>query len=236
MNSVLKNKYEDVLKNNLENLTLQEQISYVTTHFKNIVFSTSFSYEDQLITFLIKDTKIEIFTLDTGRLFEETYETWNETVTKYKLDVKTYTPDQKELNNFLTSSGPNSFYNSVENRKKCCDIRKVFPLKQAIQNKEIWITGLRAEHSPNRNDMTIFEWDETNQIIKFNPLLHWKTEDLLHAITTNQIPYNKLHKKGFVSIGCAPCTRAIRDGEDFRAGRWWWEDTTKKECGLHIHK
>ena len=236
MNSVLKNKFDTILKNNVEKLSFEEQINYITKHFENIVFSTSFSYEDQLITFLLRKENIEIFTLDTGRLFEETYETWNETVLKYKIQIKTYTPTSTLLSDFITQKGPNSFYQSIENRKQCCDIRKVFPLKEAIKNKEIWITGLRAEHSPNRKDMTIFEWDETNQIIKFNPLLHWKTSEVIDEITKNQIPFNKLHNKGFVSIGCAPCTRAIKEGEDFRAGRWWWEDASKKECGLHIHK
>ena len=236
MNSVLKNKFDTILKNNFEKLSFEEQINYITKHFENIVFSTSFSYEDQLITFLLRKENIEIFTLDTGRLFEETYDTWNETVLKYKIQIKTYTPTPNLLSDFITQKGPNSFYQSIENRKQCCDVRKVFPLKEAIKNKEIWITGLRAEHSPNRKDMTIFEWDETNQIIKFNPLLHWKTSEVIDKITKNQIPFNKLHNKGFVSIGCAPCTRAIKEGEDFRAGRWWWEDASKKECGLHIHK
>lgn len=236
MNSELKTKYNTLLGNEIEKLPIHEQITYLTQNFKEIVFSTSFSYEDQAITFLIQNQPIEIFTLDTGRLFEETYETWNRTVAKYKLQIKAYTPPTEQLNEFLTQKGPDSFYQSVENRQQCCNIRKVIPLNQAIKNKEVWITGLRAEHSPNRNNMTLFEWDETHQIIKFNPLLHWKTNELIEFITQNQIPYNNLHKKGFVSIGCAPCTRAISEGEDFRAGRWWWEDASKKECGLHIHK
>ena len=236
MNSNLNTRYNELLSNEIERLPVHEQITYLTQNFKDIVFSTSFSYEDQAITFLIQNQPIEIFTLDTGRLFEETYETWNRTVAKYKLQIKTYTPPTEKLSEFLTQKGPDSFYQSVENRQQCCNIRKVIPLNQAITNKEIWITGLRAEHSPNRKNMTIFEWDETHQIIKFNPLLHWKTNELVEFITQNQIPYNNLHKKGFVSIGCAPCTRAINEGEDFRAGRWWWEDASKKECGLHIHK
>jgi phosphoadenosine phosphosulfate reductase len=236
MNSELKTRYNTLLGNEIEKLSIHEQIAYLTQNFKKIVFSTSFSYEDQAITFLIQNQPIEIFTLDTGRLFEETYETWNRTVAKYKLQIKTYTPPTAQLSEFLTQKGPDSFYQSVENRQQCCNIRKVIPLNQAIKNKEVWITGLRAEHSPNRNNMTLFEWDETHQIIKFNPLLHWKTNELIEFINQNQIPYNNLHKKGFVSIGCAPCTRAINEGEDFRAGRWWWEDASKKECGLHIHK
>lgn len=236
MNSILKDKYDELIKNEVEKLNLTKQLQYITKHFKNIVFSTSFSYEDQAITYLIKKQPITIFTLDTGRLFEETYETWNRTVAKYNLKIKTYTPPTEKLNTFLTENGPDSFYKSIENRKQCCNIRKVIPLSEAIKDKDIWITGLRAEHSANRENMALFEWDDTHQIIKFNPILRWQTEQLIQFITDNQIPYNSLHKKGFVSIGCAPCTRAIKGDEDFRAGRWWWEDTSKKECGLHIHK
>ena len=123
----------------------------------------------------------------------------------------------------------------MQNRKDCCFIRKVEPLKRALAGNAVWITGLRAEHSPSRNDLTVFEWDEVNQVIKYNPLLHWTTQQVKDYINNNDVPYNPLHDRGFVSIGCAPCTRAIRPGEDFRAGRWWWEDSEKKECGLHVH-
>ena len=128
---------------------------------------------------------------------------------------------------------------SVENcynRKACCHIRKVEPLQRALKGKQLWVTGIRAEHSLNRHDMQQIEWDGTNQVLKFHPLLHWTTEDVKEYIRQHDIPYNPLHDKGFVSIGCAPCTRAIRPGEDFRAGRWWWEDSSKKECGLHVHE
>ena len=236
MNTVLKDKYETLIAEGISQLDIQKQLEYLQNNFTEIVFSTSFSYEDQVITYLIKEQSIQIFTLDTGRLFEETYETWSRTVAKYKLKIETFTPPTQALNAFLTEKGPDSFYQSVENRKQCCSIRKVIPLQQAIKGKQVWITGLRAEHSPNRQDLNLFEWDETHQIIKFNPILYWKTDQVIDFITQNQIPYNSLHKKGFVSIGCAPCTRAIKEGEDFRAGRWWWEDATKKECGLHIHK
>lgn len=236
MSNALKNEFDEIINNHIDKLTINQQIEYILKHFNDVVFSTSFSYEDQAITFLLKNEPIEMFTLDTGRLFEETYETWNRTVAKYKIQIKTYTPPTQLLNELLTQKGPDSFYQSVENRQQCCNIRKVIPLNEALKNKQVWITGLRAEHSPNRKNLTTFEWDETHQIIKYNPLLHWKANELIEFITNNQIPYNNLHKKGFVSIGCAPCTRAIKEGEDFRAGRWWWEDASKKECGLHIHK
>ena len=200
-----------------------------------VTFSTSFSYEDQVITHLIASNKLNInlFTLDTGRLFPETYSVWSATKNKYEIDIAAFYPDHKLLEEFISEKGPNSFYESVENRKACCYIRKVDPLKRALQGYDIWVTGLRAEHSENRMAMANIEFDEGNKIIKYHPLLTWTTQQVKDFISQNNIPYNPLHDRGFVSIGCAPCTRAIRPGEDFRAGRWWWEDTSKKECGLH---
>jgi phosphoadenosine phosphosulfate reductase len=203
-----------------------------------VVFSSSFSFEDQVITHLIASQQlpIQIFTLDTGRLFAETYSVWSSTLERYKISIKAFYPDQSSLESFVEKNGPNAFYESVENRKSCCYVRKVEPLKRALKDNEIWITGLRAEHSADRQNLQSIEWDESNQIIKYHPLLHWTTEQVLDFIKSNNIPYNPLHDKGFVSIGCAPCTRAIKEGEDFRAGRWWWEDANKKECGLHVHQ
>ncbi|MEP6950787.1 MAG: phosphoadenylyl-sulfate reductase [Ginsengibacter sp.] len=203
-----------------------------------VTFSTSFSYEDQVIThkILSRQLPITIFTLDTGRLFPETYSVWTATNERYNTHIKAYYPDHALLEDFIADKGPNSFYESVVNRKGCCYIRKVEPLKRALKDNAIWITGLRAEHSADRHDMPQVEWDESNKIIKYHPILHWTTEDVKQYINQNNIPYNPLHDRGFVSIGCAPCTRAIRPGEDFRAGRWWWEDNTKKECGLHVHE
>jgi phosphoadenosine phosphosulfate reductase len=203
-----------------------------------IVFSSSFSFEDQVITHLIADQllPIQIFTLDTGRLFAETYSVWNSTLERYKISIKAFYPDHSNLETFIEKKGPNAFYESVENRKDCCFIRKVEPLKRALSGNAIWVTGLRAEHSADRQNLQSIEWDESNQIIKYHPLLNWTTEQVTDFIKSNNIPYNPLHDKGFVSIGCAPCTRAIKEGEDFRAGRWWWEDANKKECGLHVHQ
>jgi phosphoadenosine phosphosulfate reductase len=207
-------------------------------HKEKIVLSTSFGIEDQVITDMIlrNQIPISIFTLDTGRLFAETYSTWSRTVEKYSATISAFFPDHELLEEFLTTRGPNSFYESVENRKSCCYIRKVEPLKRALKGKSVWITGLRAEHSPERKSLSNLEWDETNQVIKYHPLLNWTTEEVRHYINEHDVPYNILHDKGFVSIGCAPCTRAIKPGEDFRAGRWWWEDAAKKECGLHVHQ
>jgi phosphoadenosine phosphosulfate reductase len=201
-----------------------------------VVFSTSFSYEDQVIIDIIsRSAPVQIFTLDTGRLFPETYTTWTRTLEQYDISIQAYYPNEAELKQFVTSYGPNAFYESVELRKNCCAIRKVQPLKSALEGNAVWVTGLRAQHSSNRNDLEVLEWDETNQVIKYNPLLDWTTEQVRNYIDEHNIPYNALHDRGYVSIGCAPCTRAIKPGEDFRAGRWWWEDESKKECGLHVH-
>ncbi|MEO5562690.1 MAG: phosphoadenylyl-sulfate reductase [Chitinophagaceae bacterium] len=202
-----------------------------------VVFSTSFSWEDQLISHFIfsNNIDIEVFTLDTGRMFPETYSTWSSTIEKYRKKITAYYPQADVLQEFIAEKGPNSFYESVENRKQCCYIRKVEPIKRALAGRKIWVTGIRAEHSANRDHMPQVEWDEGNQVFKYHPLLNWTTQQVTDYIRKEGIPYNPLHDKGFVSIGCAPCTRAVRPGEDFRAGRWWWEDSTKKECGLHIH-
>ncbi len=237
MENSLKNKFV-ILKEKLSGSTFTDDLLQILVNDfpQKVIFSTSFSYEDQVVTHLVKDLDIDIFTLDTGRLFEQTYETWAATKAFFKKDIKAYYPDAEELQKFVTEKGPDSFYQSVENRKSCCTIRKVHPLKNALKGYSVWITGLRSEHSPNRQNMPQLEWDEDNQVIKFHPILHWTTEEVTEYVSKNHLPYNHLHKKGFVSIGCAPCTRAIQEGEDFRAGRWWWEDANKKECGLHIHQ
>ena len=226
------------LMDELKGKEIAEQLKILASRFPGeIVFSTSFGLEDQAITYMIASNKlpVKVFTLDTGRIFPETYTTWSRTVEKYGLTISAYYPDAMVLQQFVSEKGPNSFYESVENRKQCCHIRKVEPLQRALKGNKIWITGIRAEQSNNRLDMPIMEWDEINQIIKFHPLLNWTWGQVKQFVSRNDVPYNTLHDKGFVSIGCAPCTTAIKPGEDFRAGRWWWEDNSKKECGLHIH-
>jgi phosphoadenosine phosphosulfate reductase len=223
------------LSEKTKDFSIEETLSFLANEYKGkVVFSTSFGQEDQVITALIakNDLPITIFTLDTGRLFQETYDVFHKTLKKYKIDIKTYFPETSTVENLLNTKGPNSFYESVENRKECCFIRKVVPLTKALKGNEIWITGLRAEQSENRNDLATFEYDTNFGLIKFNPLLKWTLEEVQKYIDDNNVPQNTLHKKGFVSIGCAPCTRAIAEGEDIRAGRWSWE-TSQKECGLH---
>jgi phosphoadenosine phosphosulfate reductase len=223
----------------INNLSLADSLHTIAHAFPGqVTFSSSFSFEDQAITHVIAANQlpVSIFTLDTGRLFAETYSVWNATNEQYNTRIKAYYPSTILLEEFIADTGPNSFYESVDNRKTCCHIRKVEPLKRALAGNAVWITGLRAEHSPARQDLEQLEWDESNQIIKYHPLLHWTTAEVRQYINDHHIPYNSLHDKGFISIGCAPCTRAIRPGEDFRAGRWWWEDSSKKECGLHVHE
>jgi len=225
------------LKKELAGRNAAEIIQYISTNFGNrAVFSTSFGIEDQVITHFIGSmpSAIAIFTLDTGRLFPETYSVWNRTLERYKLVINAYYPQAEAVQQLVSQKGPSSFYESIENRKECCFIRKIEPLKRAIQGYDIWITGIRAEQSENREDMDYIEWDEHNKIIKIHPLFYWTLADVELFLKQQQIPFNALHNKGFPSIGCQPCTRAIQPGDDFRAGRWWWEDKSKKECGLHI--
>lgn len=221
-----------------QQLSIAEMLTQLTRTFPGeIIFSTSFSFEDQVIAhhILSNNLPIKIFTLDTGRLFAETYSVWSATNERYNTNIKAYYPQNETLEKLVTERGPNSFYESPQNRIDCCHIRKVEPLRRALAGNAVWITGLRAEHSANRHDMPMVEFDATNNIIKYHPLLHWSTDEVKAFINQYNVPYNILHDRGFVSIGCAPCTRAIRPGEDFRAGRWWWEDSSKKECGLHVH-
>ncbi|WP_396167906.1 phosphoadenylyl-sulfate reductase [Flavobacterium sp.] len=215
--------------------SIEETLVFLASEYQGkVVFSTSFGQEDQVITALIakNDLPITIFTLDTSRLFQETYDVFYKTLKKYKKEIKVFFPEAASVEKLLETKGPNSFYDSVENRKECCFIRKVAPLTKALKGNAIWITGLRAEQSENRNSFDLFEYDAHFDIIKFNPLLKWSLKEVEDYLEKNNVPQNALHKQGFVSIGCAPCTRAITADEDIRAGRWWWE-SSHKECGLH---
>ena len=222
------------VKKELESLAPEVGLRWVSKHFgAQAKFSSSLGLEDQVIAFWISQgLAIDVFTLDTGRLFQETYDLLDLTQKKYKFPIKIYFPDPSSVEELVGLKGPNSFYDSVENRKECCHIRKVEPLKRALANAKVWVTGVRADQSANRQQMHRVEWDEVHQLIKYNPLLNWSLQEVEQFIAEHRIPVNTLHKKGFPSIGCAPCTRAILPGEDVRAGRWWWE-SSNKECGLH---
>jgi phosphoadenosine phosphosulfate reductase len=213
---------------------------FVLTYFLHaysgrIALSSSLGIEDQMLTDLIANIApaTRIFTLDTGRLFPETYSLIERTRMKYPITLEVFFPDAAEVENMVRENGINLFYESAELRKKCCQVRKIQPLKRAFQGLEVWICGLRREQSVTRQDMQLIEWDASNGLIKLNPLIDYTEAQVWEYIKTNQVPYNKLHDRGFPSIGCQPCTRAIEPGEDVRAGRWWWENPEQKECGLH---
>lgn len=221
----------------LEHLSTNDGLRWVAANFKKAKFASSFGEEDQVITHMIAQQKLDIniFTLDTGRLFQETYDLIELTRSAYKLNIDVLFPDQKEVEQYVKNKGINGFYDSVENRKECCGIRKVHSLNRALAGADIWITGLRKSQSANRQLMQKVEWSPEYNLIKYNPLFDWSDEEMRNYLESNKVPVNSLHRKGFASIGCAPCTRAIAPGEDLRAGRWWWEGTAK-ECGLHESK
>lgn len=240
-NLKLKNPSEKCLSDidkKIESYSIEEKLKILSEIFPGrIVFSTSFNIEDQLISHFILNEKIliKIFTLDTGRIFKETYQVWSDTNKFYNYSISAYYPNTKRLENFLSEKGPNSFYENVQNRMKCCFLRKIEPLRRALQGNAIWITGLRSEHSLERKNLNFLEWDSNYQLIKYHPLFNWKSDKIRKLIKKYNIPYNHLYNKGYLSIGCAPCTRSVKNGESYRSGRWWWEENSvKKECGLHL--
>jgi len=200
------------------------------------ILATSFGAEDMVLMDLIckHAPGIQIFTLDTGRLPKETYDLMQQIKTHYDKKVQVFFPDAGAIEDFVTSNGPNAFYDSVDLRKQCCGIRKVEPLNRALEGKKAWLTGMRRSQSVTRAELPISEWDDEHGLQKFSPLTDWSNGNVWAYIRAFEVPYNKLHDEGYASIGCAPCTRAITAGEDIRAGRWWWEDPESKECGLHV--
>ena len=201
-----------------------------------IVFTTSFGIEDQAISHMIASAglDIEFATLDTGRLFPETYTLWQQTEARYDLRIASYNAHSNDLESLVRKQGVNGFYASVEARKACCEVRKVIPLARALQGAAGWITGLRADQSDHRGELSFVTYDAARNLIKLNPIFDWTRAAALAFTQREDIPVNPLHDKGFLSIGCAPCTRALKPGEPERAGRWWWEDEAQKECGLHV--
>ena len=202
-----------------------------------LVFSTSLGLEDQVLTDMIArlGLPVRFVTLDTGRLFQETYDLIDRTRARYKIAIEVYYPDAAEVSAMVNVRGMNSFYESVAFRKECCQIRKVEPLRKALHGASAWITGLRAAQSTFRQTLPVVEWDEAWGLIKVNPLADWDIEALQEYCVQHFVPVNTLHDKGYPSIGCAPCTRAVRPCEDIRAGRWWWEQS-HRECGLHADR
>lgn len=224
------------LQNIVKNKTPEEIIQFFLEKFQEkIAFSSSLGAEDQVITDMISkiDKSTKIFTLDTGRVFPETYDLIDRTTKRYNMPIEIYFPDAEQVEGMVKEKGINLFFESTENRKLCCHIRKIEPLKRAFKNLDVWICGLRRDQSITRTDVQLVEWDEANGLIKLNPIVNWTEKQVWDYIKANRVPYNRLHDKGFPSVGCQPCTRAITEGEDTRAGRWWWENPETKECGLH---
>jgi len=226
----------EALNQKYRNATAEELLTgFLAEYNGKIALSSSLGTEDQVLTHMVCsiDKSVKIITLDTGRLFPETYELIHRTNSKYGIRLSVYFPEASHVEKMVSDKGINLFFESVENRKECCKIRKIEPLKRAFAGLDVWICGLRREQSVTRHNMERIEWDEANGLIKVNPLIDWTEAEVLQFIKVQGIPYNPLHDKGFPSIGCQPCTRAILPGEDIRAGRWWWENPDTRECGLH---
>lgn len=223
------------LNSALAALPLEARIARVAEQFDHPVLTTSLGLEDQLITSLVADygRAIQVVTLQTGRLFPETLDLLETTEQRYGLAIKRFEPEARDVEAYVDRYGLNGFYESVEARKACCHARKVVPLAKALDGADAWITGLRRDQSDNRKAIPFAEWDEARGLIKLNPLADLSSEALQTLIAKHAIPTNPLHARGYPSIGCEPCTRAIKPGEPERAGRWWWEQESRQECGLH---
>lgn len=226
----------DQLNTTLPNLTLEKRIAKIADSFSKPVFTTSLGLEDQLITALIAShgRSITAVTLQTGRLFAQTLELQETTQERFNLSIQHYDPDPADIEGYINSHGLNGFYDSIEARKACCAVRKIAPLARALKGADAWITGLRRDQSDNRKTVSFAEIDEAHGLIKLNPLADLTSEGLQALIIKHDVPTNSLHARGYTSIGCEPCTRAIKPGEPERAGRWWWEQESKQECGLHF--
>jgi len=227
----------DLLNKKFENAPIEEVLKYfLSTYGEKIALASSLGAEDQVLTDLLlkQDAKAKIFTLDTGRLYEQTYKVMDLTNRKYNIKIDVLFPHAKDVETLYQTQGINGFKESIENRKECCHISKIAPLKRALSTLDVWITGLRRSQSQTRESMKLVEFDEGNNLIKINPLIEWSEEEVWDYLKKHKVPYNELHEQGFPSIGCAPCTRAIAAGEDIRSGRWWWESPEHKECGLHL--
>jgi phosphoadenosine phosphosulfate reductase len=231
-------KKEDMglLNKELQGKSAQEIVSFFLNEMgEKITFGTSLGAEDQVITHMLSQhsSKFKIFTLDTARLFPEVYDLIDLTNKRYKISIDIFFPEPGEVESMVSEKGINLFFDSIENRHLCCQIRKLNPLKRALVGRESWFTGLRRAQSVTRTEMQIVEYDANSGMLKVNPLIDWSEKDVWDYIDKNKIPFNPLHKKGYPSIGCQPCTRAIMEGEGVRAGRWWWENPDTRECGLH---
>lgn len=220
----------------LEPKEAHDVLDWAVNRFPKLVLSSSFGLEDVVIIDILSKIKtdVKVVTLDTGRLPQETYDVMDAVREKYGLDIEVYFPDTTSVEKMVRDNGLNLFYKSVDFRKLCCGIRKVEPLRRALSGSDAWITGLRRDQVQSRTGINKVEWDaDHGDIVKINPLADWNSEKVKSYVDANQVPYNKLHDQGYPSLGCAPCTRAVKPEEDPRAGRWWWELGIDKECGIH---
>ena len=227
----------DAIAAETREMSAEDLLAHVLGLFgRQVALASSMGAEDQVITAMLCDLseRPRIFTIDTGRLPQETQDTIAATNRKYGIHIQVLLPDREPVEEMVCGQGPNLFYDSVEARKRCCHVRKVIPLRRELATLRAWITGLRREQSVTRRDVKRVEWDEPNGLIKVNPLADWTQERVWEYIRAHDVPYNPLHDRGYPSIGCAPCTRGVSDGEDIRSGRWWWERPQHKECGLHV--
>ena len=217
---------------------VKEVLATAAREFASATFANSLGAEDMVLTDLIAKFQPDIvmFSLDTGRLPQETYDLMQAVRESYSVPLHIYFPESDQVENYVAQNGVNGFYNSVENRKACCHIRKVAPLKRALQGKKAWITGMRRDQAVTRGGLAVSSFDADHGLQKFNPLLDWSNAEVWEYLKQYDVPYNKLHDRFFPSIGCAPCTRSVTPGEDIRSGRWWWENPENKECGLHVGK
>ena len=231
-------KHEDIAKLNEQFATTpaHEVVAWFLDRFgERIALASSLGLEDQVLTDMLCKASAHprIFTLDTGRLFPETYNLIDRTNLHYGIKIDVFFPKHEAVEKMVAECGMNCFYDSIDNRKRCCHVRKLEPLERAFKGLDAWICGLRREQSVTREGMQLVEWDEAHGLIKLNPLIGWHESDVREYVRRHGVPYNKLHDNGFPSIGCQPCTRAVRPGEDIRSGRWWWESPDHRECGLH---
>lgn len=226
----------DTLNERFASSAPQEVLEYFLKEYEGrIALSSSLSIEDQVLTHMIVqiNPKTRIFTLDTGRLFPQTYQLIDSTNLTYNIKIEVFFPDYNEVQKMVKEEGINLFYNSIESRHRCCAIRKLEPLRRAFKGLDVWICGLRHQQSVTRKDMKLVEWDDMHGLIKINPLINWTEDEVREYIHEYHVPYNRLFDKCYPSIGCEPCTRAVKPGDDPRSGRWWWEAPDKRECGLH---
>ncbi len=236
MNAIEKQNYVDKLNSQFACAEPEAVLDFCLDAFgERVALASSLGAEDQVLTHMLCSSgrKPRIFTLDTGRLFPETYSLIERTNQNYGINIEVFFPQAEQVEKYVAECGVNGFYGSIENRKRCCSVRKLEPLARVFATLDAWICGLRRDQSVTRSDMKLVEIDAASGLVKINPLINWSNEQVWDYIRRNQVPYNKLHDRNFPSIGCQPCTRAVENGADIRSGRWWWESPDHKECGLH---